>query len=95
MKILKIHGKLKYSESQYCFANISATEARIFMKFYVVVNYYLVSLSFKFPEDMCINACAVVINARIRDITRSRAFTTRGHVSIHRSLGNLKFKLTR
>ena len=27
---------------QYCFANISVTKAQIFMKFYVVVNYYLV-----------------------------------------------------
>ena len=26
------------------------------MKFYVVVNYYLESLSFKFYEDPCINA---------------------------------------
>ena len=31
-------------KDQHCFANISATKARIFMKFYVVVNYYLVSL---------------------------------------------------
>ena len=38
--------------------NISATNTRIFMKSYVVVNYYLVSLSFKFPEDSCINARA-------------------------------------
>ena len=30
--------KLKFSESQYCYANISATKAVIFMKFDVVVN---------------------------------------------------------
>ena len=27
------------------------TKAQIFMKYYVVVNYYLVSLSFRFYED--------------------------------------------
>ena len=52
---------------QYCFANISAMKARIFMKFYMVVNYYVVSLSFKFHEDPCTIACARVINARTRD----------------------------
>ena len=45
-----------FSKIQYCFANISTTEARILMKFYMVVNYYLVSLGFKFYEDPCINA---------------------------------------
>ena len=52
VKIWKIHWKLKYSESRYCFANISATKARIFMKFYVVVHFYLMSLSFKFHKDL-------------------------------------------
>ena len=33
MKIWKIHGKLMTFESQYRFANISTTKARIFMKF--------------------------------------------------------------
>ena len=35
-------------KDQHCFANISATKALIFMKFYVVVNYYLVSLYLNF-----------------------------------------------
>ena len=48
---LKIQGKLKYSESWYCFANISATEAQIFMKFYVEINFYHVNLSLKFHKD--------------------------------------------
>ena len=47
---------------QNCFANISATKARIFMKFYVEVNYYLVGLYFKFHKDSCINAHAPVVN---------------------------------
>ena len=65
MKIWKIHGKLKYSESRYCFANIFATEARIFIIFYVVVNFYLVNLSFKFHKDPFTNARARVVNARV------------------------------
>ena len=40
---------------------------------YVVVNYYLVSLSFKFHEDLDTNARARVVNARTRDKTRVRA----------------------
>ena len=43
MNVAKIHRKLWITESQFYFANISATEARIFTKFYVVVNFYLVS----------------------------------------------------
>ena len=33
-----------------------------FMKFYLVVNYYLVNLSFEFDEDPWINASARVVN---------------------------------
>ena len=93
--IWKIHWKLKYSESQYCFANISAMEARIFMKFYMVVNYYLVNLSFKFYEDPCINAHIRVLNARAHVLSRVRAFTTCARLFIHGSAWNLKLKLTR
>ena len=85
VKIWKIHWKLKYSESWYCFAKISATEARIFMKFYVVVNFYLVSLSFKFHEDPFVNARARGGNARIRDITCAHAFLTRARAFMHGS----------
>ena len=76
VKIWKIHWKLKYSESQYCFANISAMEARIFMKFYMVVNYYLVGLYLKFHKDLCISACARVVNARTHVLSQVCAFTT-------------------
>ena len=55
MNVAKIHRKLMITESQFYFANISATKAQIFMKFYVVVNPYLVTLSFKFYEDPCTN----------------------------------------
>ena len=74
-----------FSESQYCFANISATEARIFMKFYVVVNLYLVSLNFKFHEDPFVNARPRGGNVRIRDITCAHAFLTRAHAFMHES----------
>ena len=33
------------------------------MKFYMMVNYYLVSLCVKFHEDPCINERAGVVNA--------------------------------
>ena len=65
-----------FRKSIYFFANISATEARIFMKFYMVVNYYLVNLSFKFHEDLNSNARARVINARTRDKTRVRVYNS-------------------
>ena len=34
MNVAKIHRKLMIKESQFYFANISATKARIFMKFF-------------------------------------------------------------
>ena len=85
MKIWEILGKLKYSESRYCFANISAMKSRIFMKFYVVVHFYLVKLSFKFHEDPSVNARARVENVRIRDVTCVRAFTSRARAFMHGS----------
>ena len=75
--VAKIQRKSMITESQFHFDNISATEAWIFMKFYVVVNYYHVSLSFKFHEDPCINARAQIVNARAHVLLRVRAFTTR------------------
>ena len=68
-----------------CFANISATKASIFMKFYVVVKYYHVTLNFKFREDSCINARARVVNARNREKTCVRAFTTHARGFMHES----------
>ena len=58
---------------QYCFTNISATKAWIFTKFNVVLNYYLVSLSFKFHEDLCINARTRVVKARTYVFSTIRA----------------------
>ena len=52
-------------KDQYWFENISTTKAQIFMKFYVVINYYLVSLSFKFHEYPCRNVRARVVKPTI------------------------------
>ena len=95
MNVAKIHRKLMITESQFYFANISATKARIFMKFYVVVNYYLVSLSFEFHDDPCINARARVVNTRVHVLSRVRTFTTRARAFLHGPLLNLITKLTR
>ena len=81
VKVWKMPWKLRFSESQYCFANISATEAQIFMKFYVVLNFYLVS--FKYYQDPCISARAQVVNARINNITCACTFTTRARAFMH------------
>ena len=80
---------------QYCFANISGTKARIFMKFYMVVNYYLGSLTFNFHKDSCINVRARAVNARAHVLSRVRAFTTCARAFVHGFLWNLKLKLTR
>ena len=101
-EISKIHWKSMIKKHQYCFANISATKARIFMKFYVVVNYYLVIICIKFHSDLCINvrvrvvnAHVRVVNARNRDKTWARAFTTRARAFMHESEWNLIHMITR
>ena len=83
------------NKHQYCFANISPTQALIIMKFCVVVNYYLVSLSLKFHKDSCINARARAVNARAHVLSRVRTFTTCARSFVHGFLWNLKLKLTR
>ena len=60
--------------------------ARIFMTFLLVVNYYLVRLSFKCQADLCINARARVVNAHTRDKTRAREFTTSARAFVQESL---------
>ena len=55
------------------------------MKFYMVVNYDLVSLSFIFHKNLCTNARAQVINARNCNKTYVREFTTCVPAFIHQS----------
>ena len=51
------------------------------MKFYMVVNYYLVNLNLKFHEDPFINAGAQVVNARTRDVlARARLQLVRAYL---------------
>ena len=95
MNVAKIHRKIMITESQFYFANISATKARIFMKFYVVVYYYLVNLCVKFHDDPCINARARVVNARTLDKSCARTFTTHAPAFMQGSSYNLILKLTR
>ena len=54
------------------------------MKFYVVVNYYLVSFDFIFHEDPWTNARVQVVNARTRDKMCMCALTTRARAIVHR-----------
>ena len=93
MNVAKIHRKLMITESQFYYANISATKAQIFMKFYVVVKYYIVILSFKFHDNLCINVRARAVNVRARavnvrahDLSRVRAFTTSARAFMNGSL---------
>ena len=72
-------------KDQYCFGNISATKAQIFMKFYLVVNDYLVGLFFKFHEYSCINAPTRVVNVRAHNLLRVRAFSTSARAFLHGS----------
>ena len=52
---------------------------------YVVVDYYVVSLSFKFHADRCINGRARVVKARAHVLLRLRMFMTRAHAFVHGS----------
>ena len=47
MNVAKIHRKLLIKERQFHFANCSATEARILLKFYMEVKYYRENLTFE------------------------------------------------
>ena len=66
-------------------ANISVIKAQIFIRIFLVVNYYLVSLSFKFHEDLRINTCARVVNACAHILSRVCAFMTCPRAFVHGS----------
>jgi len=50
--------------------NYGATDDQIFTKFFLVVNYYPMSLSFKFCKDPCTHACTRAITARRVNVAR-------------------------
>ena len=85
MKIWKYIENYGVNKCQYCFANISAKKAQIFMKFYMVFNYDLLNLSFKFYADRGINARAQVVIARTHILSRLRAFMNLARVFVHLS----------
>ena len=89
---VKIHWLLGLNKRQYCFVNISATKAGIFMKFNVEINYYLVNLIFKLHEHPCTNSRTRVVKARTRDKMGSRMFTTHALAFIHGSLWILNWQ---
>ena len=61
----------------------------------MVVNYYAVSLSFKFYEDPCTNARARVINTHVHVLSQVRAFMTRARAFVHEMKFEKFEKLTR
>ena len=73
------------TNSSIVFKYLRNKKAPFFMKFYVVVNFYLVSLSFKFYEDPCINTGTRIVNMRAHVISRMCAFTTRARAFTNRS----------
>ena len=67
MNVAKIHRKLLITESQFYFANISATEAQIFMKFETYVYKIVFDHQPNFHKDPCKDARARGENARTCD----------------------------
>ena len=56
VEICKIHWKLMIFKSQYCFANISATEAQIFLKFETYIHKVVKNHQMIFHKDPCTDA---------------------------------------
>ena len=66
MEICKIHRKLMIFKSQYCFANISATKAPIFMKFETFIHEIVKNYQMIFRKDPCIHTHTRRVNVRTR-----------------------------
>ena len=73
----KIHWKLMIFKSQYCFANISATEAQIFMKFETYIHKVVKNHQIIFRKDPCTHARTrdVTVRARVLSRWNARAHT--------------------
>ena len=80
MEICKIHWKLMIFKSQYCFANISATKARIFMKFETYIHKIVKNHQIIFRKDPCTHARTRGVNMRARVSSRKNA-----HVHVYAS----------
>ena len=77
MEICKIHRKLMIFKSQYCFANISATKAPIFMKFEINSNKMVKNHQQIFRKDPYTDGCTQGKNVRAHVSSRQNA---RAHV---------------
>ena len=64
-------------KSQYCFANISATKAPIFMKFETYIHKIVKNYQKKFRKDLCTHARTRGVNMRARVSSRQN---TRTHI---------------
>ena len=64
-------------KSQYCFANISAMKASIFMKFETYINKIVKKYQMIFRKDPCKDACTRGVNVRAHVLSRRNA---RAHV---------------
>ena len=73
VKICKIHWKLMIFKSQYCFANISATKALIFMKFETYIHKIVKNHQKIFRKDSCTHAHKRRKCARLRFVDTKRA----------------------
>ena len=82
--------KIKVFEKSTLFCKYLSNEKS--WNFFVVVDYYLVSLSLKFHEDSSINARARVVNVCMHVLSRVRKFTTRARTFVNGS-SSLKLKL--
>ena len=66
MEICKIHWIFMIFKSQYCFANVSATEALIFMKFETYIHKTIKKHQMIFRNDPCTDARTQGRNMRTR-----------------------------
>ena len=72
-------------ESQYHFANISATKARIFTKFKSYLHKIKGDHQIYFSKDPCTHTHARTVNARVYVLSHAHAFKARAHVCMHGS----------
>ena len=71
---------------QYCFANISATKAPIFMKFESKLHKIVNNNQHHFCKDLSTHACTRSINVRAHVLSRARTFMPRVRACVHGSL---------
>jgi len=73
LKMGKIHRRLRIKQSQYCFANISATKAPIFMKFETFIHEIVKNYQIIFRKDLCIHPRTRGVKVRARVLSRRNA----------------------